>query len=96
MKGVIAEEDWDGMKNDIVVDFVKDNHFTELRDMEILRERIQTMDLMQNYVGEYYSKEWAMKNVLMLSDEDITDMKQQIDTEVPNEPDQMNNGDNNE
>ena len=96
LKGIITEEDWDGMKNDIVIDYIKDNHFTELRHMEILRERIQTMDLMQNYVGEYYSKEWAMKNVLMLSDEDITDMKQQIDTEVPNEPDQMNNGDNNE
>jgi len=88
LKGVITEEDWDTWKNDIAIDFVKDNHFTELRDMEILRERIQTMDLMQNYVGEYYSKEWAMKNVLMLSDEDIENMKKDIDGEAEQEPEE--------
>ena len=91
MKGVITEEDWQEWKNDITVDFVRDNHFTELRDAEILRERIQTLDLMQNYVGEYYSKEWIQKNVLMLTDEDIDNMKKEIDgeqAEAPEEPEE--------
>lgn len=91
MKGIITEEDWQEWKNDVTVDFVRDNHFTELRDAEILRERIQTLDLMQNYVGEYYSKEWIQKNVLMLTDEDINMMKKEIDgeqAEAPEEPEE--------
>ena len=88
MKGICTEEDWESWKNDITVDFVRDNHFTELRDAEVLRERLQTLDIMQNYVGEYYSKEWVQKNVLMLSDEDITKMRKEIDGESEEEPEE--------
>lgn len=88
MKGICTEEDWESWKNDITVDFVRDNHFTELRDAEVLRERLQTLDIMQNYVGEYYSKEWVQKNVLMLSDEDIAKMRKEIDGESEEEPEE--------
>ena len=53
LKGIILEDEWNNMKNDIIVDFNRDNHFTELKDAEIMRERVQTLDLMQNYIGEY-------------------------------------------
>ena len=88
LKGICTEEDWEDWKNDITVDFIKDNHFTEMRDIEVLRERIQTLDMVQNYVGEYYSKEWIQKNVLMLSDEDIEQMKKEIDGETEEEPEE--------
>ena len=88
LKGICTEEDWESWKNDITVDFVKDNHFTELRDIEVLRERIQTLDMVQNYVGEYYSKEWVQKNILMLSDEDVDNMKKEIDGETEEEPEE--------
>jgi len=88
MKGICTEEDWESWKNDITVDYVRDNHFTELRDAEVLRERLQTLDIMQNYVGEYYSKEWVQKNVLMLADEDIAKMKNEIDGETEEEPEE--------
>ena len=88
LKGICTEEDWESWKNDITVDFVKDNHFTELRDIEVLRERIQTLDMVQNYVGEYYSKEWVQKNILMLSDEDVDNMKKEIDGESEEEPEE--------
>ena len=81
LKGLITEEDWEEWKSDITLDYVKDNHFAELRDAEILSNRLQTLDQAANYVGEYYSKEWVMKNVLMLSDEEIEEMKKQIDDE---------------
>ena len=81
LKGIITEPDWDAWNEDIVIDYVRDNHFTELKDAELLRERLQTMDLIQQYVGEYFSKEWVMKNVLNLSDEDAEDMKKQISDE---------------
>jgi hypothetical protein len=74
LKGIITEDDWDQMYNDIQFNYSKDNHFSELKDSEVLRERLQTMDMAEQYVGEYFSKEWVMKNILMFSDDDIKDM----------------------
>jgi len=88
MKGIITEEDWEQWKNDITVDYQKDNHFAELRDAEMLTNRIETLDRVQNYVGEYFSKEWVQKNILQLSDEDIEQMKKDIDGESENEPEE--------
>ena len=86
LKGIITEEDWNDMKNDIVVDFIRDNHFTELKDLEVLREKVQTLDMVNNYVDQYFSREWIMKNVLHFSDEDIDMMSKQASDEA----DQMN------
>jgi hypothetical protein len=83
LKGIILEDEWNDMKNDITVNYERDNHFTELKEAEIMRERIQTLDLMQNYIGDYYSKEWVMKNVLMFTDEDIEKMADQSADEQP-------------
>ena len=92
MKGLITEEDWNEWKNNLVVDYARDNHFTELKDAELLRERLQTLDQVSQYVGDYFSKEWVMKNVLMFNDDDIKQVAQQSDEEQPtdNETDQQN------
>ena len=94
MKSIITEEDWDNWKQDIHVDYVRDNHFTELKDAEILQNKLQTLDNMQQYVGDYFSKEWVMKNVLHLEDDAIEDMKKQIEDEeksgeIPKEDEQQ-------
>jgi hypothetical protein len=89
LKGIITEDDWEEWKNDIVVDYIRDNHFAELRDMDILRERLQTMDQISQYIGEYFSKEWVMKNVLSLSDDDIEDMRKEIDGEGDSKDDEQ-------
>ena len=81
LKGVITEQDWNEWKNDIQIDFIRDNHFTELKDAEILANRLQTLDQVSQYVGEYFSREWVMKNVMMMSDEDIDEMKTQVEAE---------------
>ena len=81
LKGIITEEDWEEWKNAITVDFQRDNHFTELKNSELLQNRLQTLDQISQYVGEYFSREWAMKNVMMMSDEDIEDMKKQVEAE---------------
>ena len=86
LKGIITEEDWNMMKNDIVLDFTRDNHFTELKDAELLREKLQTLDQISNYVGEYFSKEWVQKNVLMFSDEDLEQIQKEIDGEQEEKP----------
>ena len=95
LKGIITEEDWENWKEDISIEYVRDSHFTELKDAELLRERLQTLDMMQQYVGEFFSKEYVMKNVLFLDDDQMTEMKKQIEDEIKsgdidNEEDQQN------
>ena len=90
LKGIITEEDWGNMKNDIAVDYIRDNHFTELKEMEILRERVQTLDMVNNYVDQYFSREWIMKNVLQFTDEDIEQLAQQSSDESESEEEPQN------
>ena len=75
LKGVIVETDWDDMRNDIVIDYSKDNYFAELKDAELLRERLQTLDQISQYVGTYFSKDFVMKNVLGFTEEDVEKMQ---------------------
>lgn len=81
LKGVITEEDWNNWKENIDIEYVRDSHFTELKEAELLRERIQTLDMVQQYVGEFFSKEYVMKNVLFMDDDQIKEMKDQISDE---------------
>ena len=78
LKNVITEDDWNSWKNKVTIDFLRDNHFAELKEAELLRERIQSLDQIQNYVGEYFSKEWVQKNVLLFDDETIDNMNKEI------------------
>jgi hypothetical protein len=81
LKGIITESDWSEIKEQIVVDYIKDSHFSELKDAEIMRERIGMLTELDQYVGQYFSMEWVRKNILMQSDEDIDTMKDQMKEE---------------
>ena len=81
LKGIISEQDWATFKEDIVIDFIQDSAFAELKDNEIMRERIGLLTEMDQYVGQYFSKEWIRKNVIMQTDDDIERMKEEIDAE---------------
>jgi len=82
LKRIITDADWDEWKTYIKIDYARDNYFAELKDSEILRERIQTLELMTNYVGDYFSKGFIFKNVLKYSEEDIKDLRKEIETEI--------------
>jgi hypothetical protein len=84
-KGVIRPDEWDDMQFAIKYDYLEDNHYSELKDSEILQQRMGLLQLMDPYIGKYYSMEWARKNVLHLDEKDIKEMDQQI----ANEKDQM-------
>ena len=81
LTGVIAEEEWDAMKEHIAYDFLQDGHFAELRDAEILRERIEMLGSLEPYVGNFFSKRWVQKNVLRQTDEEIESMTKEIEDE---------------
>ena len=78
LKQVMTIEDFNNIAADIRYDFSKDNYFTELKDGEMLTNRINNARNMQDMVGKYYSQEWLRKNVLQQSEDDIEEMDDQI------------------
>jgi len=80
-KGVITPDDWADIEQSIKYDYIEDNHYSELKDSEILQQRLSMLQLMDPYIGKYYSMEWARKNVLRLDDKEIKDIQKQIDSE---------------
>jgi hypothetical protein len=87
LKGFMTPEEFAQIKNAIRFDFVKDNYFEELKQAEIMRERMTTLRDVEEHVGVYYSREWVIKNILQMSEEDMENMKKQIETEKEVEPD---------
>ena len=81
LKGIVTEEEWLEVQGQINFDFLQDTHFAELKNAEILREKIGTLREVDEFVGKYYSVEWVRKNVLMQSDEDIEGINRQIGDE---------------
>ena len=81
LKEIVTGEEFDKMKDFIQYDFATDNHFTELKDAEVLRERLDTLGTISDYVGKYYSNEYVRKYVLRQSEEDIKLIDQQIKDE---------------
>jgi len=88
LKGVITRGEWKEMKQDIYYDFQEDNHFTELKDTEIMQGRLQILGEVDNFVGKYFSEDWIRKNVLRMTEEEIKDEQKQIDKEADEAPDE--------
>ena len=85
LKEVVTGEEFDKVKDFIQYEFATDNHFTELKEAEILRERLDTLGGIADYIGKYYSNEYVRKYVLRQSEEDIKIIDQQIQDEGGNE-----------
>jgi len=81
LKGIMSIDEWDVAREDIYYDFKKDNNFSEMREAELLRERLNLLGTVDPYIGRYYSTEWVKKNVLQLSDEEIMKMDKQMKKE---------------
>lgn len=81
LKGICTKDEWDEFKENIWYDYLKDNNFDELKDAELLRDRVGLLQLLDPYIGRYYSVEWVRKNVLQQTDEDIEEIDKQIEEE---------------
>lgn len=80
-KNIIRAEEWDDLRQDMHFVYDMDNHFTELKDNEILLQRIQMLQQMDPYIGKYYSSTWIKKKVLQLTDEEVKEMESEIDND---------------
>ena len=89
LKGICTSEEWDKFKEDIYYDFRKDNNFTELREAELLQNRLQMVGMVDPFVGRYFSNHYVMNKVLMMTDEEIESMQEEIQKEKDTLPDDM-------
>ena len=99
LKNVVSPEDWEIMEDHIQYDFLYDNQFAELKESEMLTDRLTLATTIEPYVGKYYSTEYVRKKVLRQTDSEIIEIDLQIQDEIqkgilpdPNAPvDEMGN-----
>ena len=81
LKNIITIEDWDSIKNHVQFDFLKDNHYTELKDLEIMNSRIDVLTSIEKYIGLYFSNKYVRTNILKQSDGEIIEIDEDIKKE---------------
>jgi hypothetical protein len=84
LKGIITADEWQQIKDEIRFKFSQDNYYAELKETEILRDRIAMLRDIDDFAGKYYSHEWIRRHVLRQTDEDIEEIDEQIDDEKEN------------
>ena len=82
LKSIINDDDWIDMKEKIKYDFLADGHFSELKNAELLRERIALANDVRDYVGKYFSVNYVRKNILKQSEREISDIDNEIKKEI--------------
>ena len=82
LKKILTPEDWQIISNQLRLDFAKDNHYSELKDLEILKDRIEALNSVDPYLGKYFSSEWIRKTVLRQNDADIERVLGEIEVEM--------------
>lgn len=86
LKGVCTLEEWNEFKQYVHYDFLKDNNFSELKDAELMQNRIALLNTVDPYVGNYFSKKWIQENVLHLTEDEVQKIEEEIAEEQAQQP----------
>ena len=81
LKGILTIEDWEEIRESIIYDFNDDNHFYEMKEGELLKDRVEQLAGVSDYIGTYFSIEWIRKNVLHQTQLEMEEIDRQIDDE---------------
>ena len=82
LKNIITLEDWDVMEEHIQYDFLYDNHFTELKEAELMTERLNLLATAEPYIGRYYSQDYIRRHILRQTDSEIIEENKKIEKEI--------------
>jgi len=82
LKNVITPEDWEKMREHIQYDFLYDNQFSELKESELMNERLATLATIEPYIGKYYSNDFVRRKILRQTDTEIIEIDEQIEQEI--------------
>ena len=81
LKNIVTPSDWDKMAEHIQFDYLYDNHFAELKETELMNERLNLMTQIEPYIGTYYSRDYVKRKVLRQTDEEILEMDKEMEEE---------------
>lgn len=81
LKNIIVESDWEDIKQCLYWVFTEDNNFVQWKEAEVLNSRLESMNAVDPLVGKYFTREWALKNVMRMGDKDISDLIESADKE---------------
>ena len=84
LKNIVTPEDWERMSDHIQYDYLYDSHFTELKESELMNERLNLAAAIQPYIGTYYSKDYVRRKILRQTDQEIVDQNRLIEKEIKN------------
>tara|TARA_B100000809_G_scaffold2482_1_gene2837 strand:+ start:739 stop:2421 length:1683 start_codon:yes stop_codon:yes gene_type:complete len=82
LKGIMSKEDWKNIKNEIFYEFENDSHFAEVKQHELVQDRLNILRDMQDYAGKYWSHEYIRKHILMMTDDEVKTNDEQIQKEI--------------
>ena len=82
LKSVITPEDWDDMKEHIQYDYLKDNHFTELKNLEMMTEKLNVIAQMDPYIGKYFSVEYIRSQILGQTETEIEELDREMADDI--------------
>jgi len=82
LKNIVSPEDWESIREHIQYDFIYDNQFAELKESELMNERLATLATVEPYIGRYYSNEWVRRKILRQTDSEMIEMDEQIEKEI--------------
>ena len=80
---MITDEDWPAIRDNIVITYLKDGHYAEMRDMDLLRDRLEILNTIEPYIGEWFSKEYVQQHVFRMTEDEIKNMEKSIESEPP-------------
>jgi len=81
LKNIVTPEDWEKMAEHIQFDYLYDNHFAELKETELMNERLNLMVAIEPYIGTYYSRDYVKRKILRQTDEEIEEMAEEMEEE---------------
>jgi len=82
LKNIVSTEDWETISDHIQYDFLYDNQFAELKESELMNDRLATLATIEPYIGKYYSTEYVRKKILRQTDSEIIEIDEQIEDEI--------------
>ena len=82
LKNIVTPEDWETLSDHIQFDYVYDNHFAELKETELINERLGVVAAVDPYIGKYFSLDYVRRNILKQKDEEIEEINKQMQQEI--------------
>ena len=81
LKKIMEKSEWEDIRRDLQWEWARDSFFTEMKNSELLRERLQTLQMADNYIGKYFTTDYVLKSILQVPDEELDQLKKDLENE---------------